>query len=55
MPSVLWRHAIVDLQATIHHFIAEDNETAKRFVWAADPDRIIASGNKAKRTSGAGK
>jgi len=44
---------IVDLQAAIHRFIAEHNKTAKRFVWPADPDRIIASINKAKRASGA--
>ncbi len=44
---------IVDLQAAIHRFIAEHNNTAKRFVWTADPDRIIASINKAKRASGA--
>ena len=52
----LWRasfRGIVDLQAAIHRFIAEHNKTAKRFVWTADPDRIIASINKAKQASGA--
>lgn len=44
---------IVDLQAAIHRFVAEHNKTAKRFVWPADPDRIIASISKAKRASGA--
>lgn len=44
---------IVDLQAAIHRVIAEHNKTAKRFVWTADPDRVIASVNKAKRASGA--
>ena len=44
---------IVDLQAAIHRFIKDHNRTAKRFVWTADPDRIIASVNKAKRASGA--
>jgi transposase len=39
---------IVDLQAAIHRFIAEHTTTAKRFVWTADPDRIIISINKAK-------
>lgn len=42
---------IVDLQAAIHRFIAEHNKTAKRFVWTADPDRIIENVNKAKRAS----
>ena len=42
---------IVDLQAAIHRFIAEHNRTAKRFIWTADPDRIIVSVNKAKRAS----
>jgi hypothetical protein len=41
---------VVDLQAA---FIAEHNRTAKRFVWTADPDRIIENVNKAKRASGA--
>src|SRR5512135_1170126 len=44
---------IVDLQAAIHRFIAEHNRTAKRFVWTADPDRIIASVHKAKQASDA--
>ncbi len=44
---------IVDLQAAIHRFIKEHNKTAKRFVWTADPDRIIANINKAKRALGA--
>jgi transposase len=42
---------IVDLQAAIHRFIKEHNKTAKRFVWTADPDRIIENVNKAKRAS----
>jgi len=44
---------IVELQAAIHRFIKEHNRTAKRFVWTADPDRILASVNKAKQLSGA--
>jgi transposase len=44
---------IVDLQAAIHRLIAAHNTTAKRFVWAADPDRIIGSVNKGKQASGA--
>jgi transposase len=42
---------IVDLQAAIHRFIAEQNRTARRFVWTADPDHIIENVNKAKRAS----
>lgn len=41
----------VDLRAAIHRFITEHNRTAKRLVWTADPDRIIASVNKAKKIS----
>jgi len=44
-------HGIVDLQTAIHRFIAEHNRMAKRFVWTADPDRIIEKINKAKRAS----
>ena len=45
---------IVDLQAAIHRFVAEHSKTAKRFVWTADPDRIIPSTDKATRAPGAG-
>lgn len=35
--------AIVDLQAAINRFLRETNDEPKPFVWAADPDRIIAA------------
>ena len=33
--------SIVDLQAAINRFLAEDNDDPKPFVWTADPDSII--------------
>jgi transposase len=40
-------HSLVDLQAAINRFIAEHNETeAKKFIWRADPDDIIAARNR---------
>ncbi|WP_431858734.1 hypothetical protein [Azospirillum sp.] len=39
----------MDLKAAIHRFIKEHIKTAKRFVWTADPDRIIENVNKPKR------
>jgi hypothetical protein len=40
-------HWVDDLQAAINRFIAEHNITkAKPFVWRADPDDIIAAGNR---------
>jgi transposase len=36
-------HSLVDLQAAINRFLAEHNMQPKPFVWAADPDRIIAA------------
>jgi transposase len=34
---------VVDLQAAINRFIADHNQQPKPFVWAADPDKIIAA------------
>ena len=39
-------HALVDLQAAIHRYLAEHNGRPKPFVWTADPDRIIAKVNR---------
>ncbi len=36
-------HSLVDLQASISRFVAEQNDNPKPFVWTADPDRIIAA------------
>lgn len=36
-------HSLVDLQAAINRFLAEQNANPKPFVWTADPDRIIAA------------
>jgi transposase len=36
-------HSLVDLQAAINRFVAEQNENPKPFVWTADPDKIIAA------------
>jgi transposase len=36
-------HSLVDLQAAINRFLAEQNESSKPFVWTADPDEIIAA------------
>jgi transposase len=36
-------HSLVDLQAAINRFLAEQNESPKPFVWTADPDKIIAA------------
>jgi transposase len=35
--------SIVDLQAAIHRFVAENNTEPKPFVWTADPNKIIAA------------
>ena len=39
---------IVDLQAAIHRFIAEHNDTARPFIWTADPHAIIDKVRRAK-------
>jgi len=36
-------HSLVDLQAAINRFLAEQNVNPKPFVWTADPNRIIAA------------
>ncbi len=40
-----WWHinGVVDLQAAINRFVADDNQQPKPFVWTADPDKIIAA------------
>ena len=35
--------SVVDLQAAINRFVAENNEQPKPFTWTADPDKIIAA------------
>jgi transposase len=35
--------SVVDLQASIKHFLAETNHRPKPFTWTADPDKIIAA------------
>jgi hypothetical protein len=32
-----------DLRAVIKRFVAQSNDIPKLFVWAADPDKIIAA------------
>jgi hypothetical protein len=32
---------VVDLQATIHRFVAQTNQHPEPFIWTADPDKII--------------
>ena len=36
-------NGVVDFQAAIHRFVADHNQQPKRFVWRADPDKIIAA------------
>lgn len=36
-------HSVVDLQAAINRFAAEQNANPKPFLWTADPDKIIAA------------
>jgi hypothetical protein len=36
----------VDLQAATNRFVADHNRQPKPLVWAADPDKIIAAGNR---------
>jgi hypothetical protein len=37
---------VVDLQAAINRFVADHNQQPKPFVWASDPDKIIAAANR---------
>ena len=39
-------HSLVDLQAAINRYLAEHNRRPTRFVWTADPNRIIAAANR---------
>jgi hypothetical protein len=36
-------HSLIDLQAAINGFVAEQNANPKPFTWTADPDQIIAA------------
>lgn len=42
--------SLVDLQAAINRFVAEHNRKPKPFVWAADPDKIIAAAKRGHQT-----
>jgi hypothetical protein len=42
--------SLVDLQAAINRFLAETNDNPKPFVWAADPDKIIAAVRRGYQT-----
>jgi transposase len=39
-------HSVVDLQAAINYFVAENKEKPKPFIWTADPDKIIATAKR---------
>ncbi len=39
-------HSVVDLQAAINRFVAENNEKPKPFTWTAEPDKIIAGAKR---------
>jgi len=40
-------HSVVDLQAAINRFVREYNaDDPKPFIWKADPETIIAAGNR---------
>jgi transposase len=43
-------HSLVDLQAAINRFVAEQNANPKPFIWTADPDRIIAAVRRGHQT-----
>jgi transposase len=43
-------HSLVDLQAAINRFVAEQNANPKPFIWTADPDRIIAAVKRGHQT-----
>jgi transposase len=42
-------HSIVDLQAAINRYIAENNAEPKPFVWTADPDVVLGKVNRGTR------
>jgi len=35
-------HSLVDLQAAINRYLAEHNQAPKPFVWAVEPEAILA-------------
>ena len=41
--------SIVELQATINRYLAEANDEPKPFVWTANPDKVIAAGERGKQ------
>jgi transposase len=41
--------SVVDLQAAINRYLAENNHDPKPFVWTADPDKIIAAVNRGRQ------
>jgi len=41
---------VVDLQVAINRFVAETNADPKRFVWTADPNRVLAAVKRGKQT-----
>ena len=41
--------SVVDFQAAINRFVEENNADPKRFIWTADPDKIIAAVNRGRR------
>ncbi len=43
-------HSLVDLQVATNRYLDEHNQRPKPFVWAADPDRIIAKVNRGYQT-----
>ena len=43
--------SVVELQTAINRFIADANHQPKPFVWTADPDKIIAAGNREHQVS----
>jgi hypothetical protein len=43
-------HSLVDLQAAINRFVAEQNADPKPFFWTADPERISAAVRRGHQT-----
>jgi hypothetical protein len=41
--------SIVDLQASINRYIAEQDTEPKHFVWTAHPDRVLAAIKRGKQ------
>jgi len=41
--------SIVDLQAAINRYLDEANHDPKPFIWAADPDKIIAAVSRGRQ------